>query len=82
MLHARKDYNERIQDSAGIIPENEPVFLIRGQDRVGPAAVELWSTLADIEGASDEIVDSARKQAEAMRNWQRNHMGKTPDLPQ
>lgn len=32
MKHARPDY-DRIQDPAGIIPEDEPVFLLRGQDR-------------------------------------------------
>ena len=29
MKHARDDYN-RIQDPAGKIPEDEPVFLLRG----------------------------------------------------
>lgn len=31
MKHAREDYN-RIQDPAGLIPDGEPVFLIRGKD--------------------------------------------------
>jgi hypothetical protein len=30
MKHARDDYN-RIQDPAGLIPEDEPVFLLRAQ---------------------------------------------------
>ncbi len=38
MKHARKDY-DRIQDTVGKIPENEPVFLIRGQDLAAPAAL-------------------------------------------
>ena len=33
MKHARKDYNERIQDNANLIPADEPVFLIRGHRR-------------------------------------------------
>ena len=39
MVNARQDYNERVQDSAGLIPSQEPVFLIRGQDEVGHLAV-------------------------------------------
>ena len=34
MLHARKDYNFRIQDSDGKIPRDEPVFLLRAQDKL------------------------------------------------
>lgn len=30
MLHAREDYN-RFQDPEGLIPDDEPVFLLRGQ---------------------------------------------------
>jgi hypothetical protein len=36
MFHARQDYNSRIQDSANIIPADEPVFLLRGQDVHAP----------------------------------------------
>ncbi|KKL64489.1 hypothetical protein LCGC14_2164550 [marine sediment metagenome] len=32
MLYARKDYNKQIQDSENIIPDDEPVFLLRAQD--------------------------------------------------
>ena len=34
MIHARDDYN-RIQDPAGKIPADEPVFLLRAQDELG-----------------------------------------------
>jgi hypothetical protein len=40
MRHARADY-DRIQDPDGLIPQDEPVFLIRGQDRAAPA-MERW----------------------------------------
>jgi len=33
MKHARPDY-DRIQDPAGLIPKYEPVFLLRGQDKL------------------------------------------------
>ncbi len=34
MLHARKDYNKRVQDSEGRIGEEEPVFLLRAKDNL------------------------------------------------
>jgi len=32
MKFTREDYNQRIIDKAGKIPEDEPVFLLRAQD--------------------------------------------------
>ena len=81
MLHARKDYQERIQDSAHIIPEDEPVFLIRAQDIVGPDIVDLWADYAEDEGAASNIVEAARTHAKAMRKWQEDRGSKTPDMP-
>jgi len=81
MLHARKDYQERIQDSANIIPEDEPVFLIRAQDALGPDIVDQWADWAEEEGAKEDIVEHAREHAEAMRKWQEEHGSKIPDMP-
>lgn len=80
MKHARDDYN-RIQDPAGLIPADEPVFLIRGQDRVAPQAVRLWANLAESHGASHAIVLAARLQAQAMEEWQAARTSKVPDAP-
>lgn len=82
MLHARKDYQERIQDSANLIPEDEPVFLIRAQDIVGPDVVDRWADWAVEEGAKENIVRAARTHAEAMRKWQSEHGSKVPDMPE
>jgi hypothetical protein len=41
MIHARKDY-QRIQDPAGKIPKDEPVFLLRAQDRTAAATLMFW----------------------------------------
>lgn len=81
MKHAREDY-DRLQDPAGLIPPDEPVFLIRGQDVLGPATVDQWAALAQLAGASSEIVAKARAHAEAMRKYQRRTgRRKLPDLP-
>lgn len=82
MLHARKDYQARIQDSARLIPKDEPVFLIRAQDIVGPATVRQWATFAELQGVDPAMINAARAHAEAMISWQRRHGGgKVPDMP-
>ncbi|GAI26735.1 unnamed protein product [marine sediment metagenome] len=80
MKHARKDYDP-IQDPRGLIPEDEPVFLLRGQDVVAPKVVEAWAMAAHNAGAKDDIVEHAYKHAQAMRKWQEEHKTKIPDMP-
>lgn len=80
MKHARPDY-DRIQDPEGKIPMAEPVFLIRGQDKAGPQAVQVWATLAEAFGADRNIAATARRQAKQMQRWQLDKGAKVPDLP-
>lgn len=80
MIHGRPDHN-RIQDPAGIIPDNEPVFLLRGQDVLAPAVIEYWAAAAGHRGASRKIVDAALEQAQAMRRYQKAFVSKLPDMP-
>lgn len=82
MRHARPDYN-RIQDPAGLIPDDEPVFLLRGQDIAAPEAIEAWVREARTQGADEAILDAATAQAEEMRAWQGQGLQgrwKVPDL--
>jgi len=81
MLHARQDYQERIQDSENKIPEDEPVFLIRAQDVNAPEIVRYWAELAENYGAEDNILTAARAHSERMVEWQRQHGMKIPDMP-
>jgi|GEM_PF-734181 len=76
MLHAREDYN-RIQDPAGLIPADEPVFLIRAQDVVGAQTVLAWAEFAERIGASADIVNMAREHAFKMIEWAKK---KIPDV--
>ncbi len=80
MKHARKDY-AAIQDPRGLIPEDEPVFLLRAQDVTAPAVVEYWVIRARKAGASKNMLDAAKEQVEAMRKWQGEHGIKIPDMP-
>ena len=68
MKHARDDY-DRIQDPAGLIPADEPVFLIRGQDQVGAAVVAHWAYLNERDGGDPVLTELARGQAKLMRDW-------------
>ena len=80
MKHARKDY-DRIQDPDGIIPEDEPVFLIRGQDLAAPETLRAYAVEAHRKGADQHLIDATLKQARNMEEWQRNRARKTPDMP-
>ena len=68
MIHARDDYN-RIQDPANKIPQDEPVFLLRGQDKVAAAAVRVWAVLNDEASGDPEASRLAREHAEKMEAW-------------
>jgi hypothetical protein len=75
--HARPDY-ARFQDPAGIIPEDEPVFILRGQDRLAWHIVKIYAWVAELAGADDDLVRRCREHADLMKAWPKK---KTPDLP-
>ena len=69
MIHGREDYNKRIQDSEGLIPADEPVFLIRAQDQVGADVVDHWVDRHLEEGGDEDIAEVAKEVACKMRAW-------------
>lgn len=75
MKHARDDYN-RIQDPAGLIPEDEPVFLLRGQDVLASDAVRYYALRACLEGRI-EVAFLSFQQAKRMEGWEPR---KLPDI--
>ena len=88
MRHGRPDYT-RIQDPAGIIPADEPVFLIRGQDRAAPEAVRSYADIAQRAGAPRSVVDECYQWAMEIQRWQETHPEKVkvadhpkPDCPE
>lgn len=78
MKHARPDY-DRIQDPEGLIPDDEPVFLLRAQDMLAPDLVAAWARQAARSGVSYEMCQMALQHADRMRDWPKK---KTPDLPE
>jgi len=65
MKHARSDYDP-IQDPRGLIPEDEPVFLIRGQDQFAVATLQFYAEQVEAAGGQAPLV---RSQIEAMKAW-------------
>jgi hypothetical protein len=48
---------------------DEPVFILRAQDKLAPLLVEEWALRAQGFGCPQEKVDEARALAQAMREW-------------
>lgn len=78
MKHARADY-QRIQDPEGRIPDDEPVFLLRGQDAIAALTVKIYAELLQHFGASAQVVQHLREHAADMRA--RAH-GRMPTIPE
>jgi len=80
MKHAREDYN-RIQDPAGLIGEDEPVFLLRAKDKTAPNIVRKWAMEQVNQGSEDPCIEVALKWADVMEEWQKKNGCKLADLP-
>lgn len=70
MRHGRPDWNKRIVDLAGQIPEDEPVFLIRGQDRTAVFAVTAYVSNLRAQGAPAHVIARAQDQLDAIMAFQ------------
>lgn len=81
MKHARKDYN-RIQDPENKIPEDEPVFLIRGQDNMGPKLLLKWASMLRLQKGDPKMARMVEDHAQEMIEWQKHIKVKRPDLPE
>ncbi len=85
MLHASDKYNGRIIDKEGLIPADEPVFLLRAQD---PLSIDLLEDYIEkLEQELDERVpnitddnvqklDDLRPHLDRFRDWQALHPDK------
>jgi len=85
MKHAREDYKDRFEDTLGKIPDDEPVFLIRGQDRFGPSALNYYAQLVHQNARNPGDHAFARlveRQAAIMEDYQQiKRRVKFPDAP-
>lgn len=81
MKHCSDKYSH-IQDTKGMIPADEPVFLLRGQDKYAPELLILWAAKLRFDGGEPELEQLVEKQAQAMLDWQKNVKVKKPNLYQ
>ena len=85
MIHAREDYN-RIQDPTGKIPADEPVFLLRAQDRYFIKTVQYYASLLEADKEVDRKIVQQIWQFLRVKvfNWRRVNALKikSPDLPE
>jgi len=58
------------------IPDDEPVFIIRGKDRCAPQTLRQYAENAERAGSPSEHHASARRQADAIEEWQKENEGK------
>lgn len=79
MLHARPDYN-RIQDPEKLIGEDEPVFLLRAQDRLAPATLRYWASMTYKEGGTFGLMKRVLDHASLMETWQAKNGSKVADI--
>ena len=62
-----------------VIPEDEPIFVIRAQDIIGGQVVRFWADTAEAAGAAPHMVQAARDHAKLMDEWPKK---KIPDIPE
>lgn len=48
---------------------NEPIFVLRAQDKLAPMLVRLWAQAAEIAGCPSHKCDEAMDLADAMEVW-------------
>ncbi len=61
------------------VREDEPVFVLRAQDKLAPEIVREWAYRAHVSGAPIEKVREARRIADEMEEWQVANRRKVPD---
>ena len=67
-------------DCLNKVHPNEPIFILRGNDKLAPSLIAAWTDRAEQGGCRIEKVHEARQCAQDMLAWQRAQgTGKMPD---
>lgn len=80
MNHMGKKYNGVI-DTTGRIPEDEPVFLLRGKDKLTPQVIGFWAQLLLMNGGERHLVDAAMAWKDQIMAYQEQNGNQLPDCP-
>jgi hypothetical protein len=84
MKFTREDYNQRIVDLENRIPDNEPVFLLRAQDKFSSLTLKKYCDFLEDEAKLTNNINllnmacELRKHAHDMMMWR---FSKAPDKP-
>jgi hypothetical protein len=78
MKFTREDYTRRIVDKEGRIPDDEPVFLLRAQDKYAPSTLRHYARLLKEDG-NNEMAEELLAHAKDMLIWQKSVKVKKPD---
>jgi hypothetical protein len=79
MIFGRDDYNNRIIDKDNKIPQDEPVFFLRGKDKFAPELLLLWAMKLRLSGGDPILARNAEDHAQLMLEYQKINGTKTPD---
>lgn len=80
MKHLRSDYDDfAVLDAK--IPDDEPVFLLRGQDPSSEAAVRAWAYDVERRNGSPELVRQVHAWSEKMGKYARSKGKAVADTP-
>lgn len=58
----------RVTTEKGNIPDDEPVIVFRGQDRLAPAIMRIYAQLCRTHGC-DRVAEEAEKTAQMLEQW-------------
>jgi len=62
----------------GDIAEDEPVFIIRAQDKLAPEVLKHYLTMCQREGSPHGHIIGIIENIDVMEKWQREHFTKRP----
>lgn len=60
---------DQVRAMLDTIPNGEPLFLVRGQDKLAPGLVRYWAGAARARGCGEDKVQEAMQCATAMEQW-------------
>jgi len=67
-----------IKNDGTPIPDDEPLFLFRAQDKLLPEVLSFYKKLRIKHGASEETIKKMDEQTKRIIEWQKNHYTKLP----
>jgi len=69
LAKSERERAARGEGALGKAADNEPVFVLRAQDKLAAPLVDLWATLAEEQGCPADKVGEARTLSAQMRAW-------------